>query len=90
MELSKYEFLQELHYISPEPNYGKLPKSTTAAVPTSDQSLAKANLLASMLQMLQTSRRVPRIWMAKRRRDDKVCVLLQDMPSEQSLTEDDE
>lgn len=92
MELSKYEFLQELHYTSQEPNYGQLPKSTTAAVPASIQSSAKAVLLASRLQMLQKlqmSRLFPRIWLARRRRDDKVCVMLQDVSSEQSLIEDD-
>lgn len=76
MALSKYEFLQELYYFSQAnnqtPNYVRDLKSTTARVPMSEKLRAKAKKLDTKMQLLMMSGRYPRIWMARRRRDDKV------------------
>jgi len=76
MALSKYEFLQELYYFSQAnsqaPNYVRNSKNTTARVPVSEKLRAKAKKLDTKMQLLMMSGRYPRIWMARRRRDDKV------------------
>ena len=80
MELSKYEFLQELHYTSQEnheePVYAKNQTkdlgTMSAGVFAEEKLQAKAKLLLTKIRMLAMSGRFPRIWMARRRRDDKV------------------
>lgn len=76
MDVSKYEFLQELQYFSQRnskaPHYAKNLKSTTAKVAVNETTMAKSKTLNTTLRMLEMSGRFPRIWMARRRRDDKV------------------
>lgn len=75
MELSKYEFLEELRYVSQvfsnKPNY-YVNLLKTSTVPVSEKLMAQAKMLDMQLQMLRASGRFSRIWMARRRRDDKV------------------
>ena len=93
MDLSKYEFLQELHYFSQinigNANHVKKMESKTTRGPVDEKFVAKAKILNTKLQMLQMTGRFPRIWMARRRRDDRVREpICPTIPSEQILIRD--
>jgi hypothetical protein len=75
MDVSKYEFLQELQYFSQRnskaPHYAKNLKSTTAKVAVTDD-YGKVKDFEHDIADAGNEWEISKIWMARRRRDDKV------------------